>query len=74
MATMARRVCLAPLVAPVRPSWKDRFPLTSIVDYTIWQRRNGIPFDPWIRVHVRLGARILLPEPNSMEFTAQLSD
>jgi len=74
MATMARRGGLAPLVAPVRPSWKDRFPLDSIVDYTAWQRRDGLPFDPWIRVHVRLGARILRPEPNSMEFTAQVSD
>ena len=74
MATMARRVCLAPLVAPVRPIWKDRFPLTSIADYAVWERRDGLPFDPWIRVHVRLGARILRPEANSMEFTAQLSD
>jgi GNAT superfamily N-acetyltransferase len=74
MATMARRVGLAPLVAPVRPTWKDRFPLHSIVDYTSWRRRDGLPFDPWIRVHVRLGARILRPEPNSMEFTAPVSD
>jgi len=74
MATMARRGGLAPLVAPVRPSWKDRFPLSSIADYTAWQRRDGLPFDPWIRVHIRLGARILRPEPNSMEFTAQVSD
>jgi hypothetical protein len=74
MAMMARRVSLAPLVAPVRPRWKDRFPLNSIVDYTSWKRRDGLPFDPWIRVHARLGARILRPEPHSMEFTAQVSD
>jgi hypothetical protein len=72
MGTMARRAGLAPLVAPVRPSWKDRFPLHSIVDYAFWQRRDGLPFDPWIRLHVRLGARILRPEPNSMEFTAAI--
>ena len=74
MATIARLVGLAPLVAPVRPSWKDRFPLHSIMDYASWHRRDGLPFDPWIRVHVRLGARILRPEPNSMEFTAHISD
>jgi GNAT superfamily N-acetyltransferase len=74
MATMARRAGLSPLVAPVRPSWKDRFPLNSIGDYASWQRRDGLPFDPWIRVHVRLGARFLRPEPHSMEFTAPLSD
>ncbi len=74
MVTMARRARLAPLVAPVRPSWKDRFPLNSIADYASWQRRDGLAFDPWIRVHARLGARILRPEPNSMEFTAQVPD
>jgi GNAT superfamily N-acetyltransferase len=74
MAMMARRAGLAPLVAPVRPNWKDRFPLNSVGDYAFWQRRDGLPFDPWIRLHVRLGARILRPEPNSMEFTARVSD
>ena len=74
MVTMARRAGLEPLVAPVRPSWKDRFPLNSIVDYASLQRRDGLPFDPWIRIHIRLGGRILRPEPNSMEFTAQVSD
>jgi hypothetical protein len=74
MTTMAQRAGFAPLVAPVRPSWKDRFPLHSIGDYAIWQRRDGLPFDPWIRVHVRLRARVLRPEPKSMEFTAPVSD
>ena len=74
MAAMARREGLAPLVAPVRPSWKDRFPLTPIEDYARWKRHDGLPYDPWIRVHIRLGARILRPEPRSMEFTAAVSD
>jgi GNAT superfamily N-acetyltransferase len=74
MAKMARQSGLASLVAPVRPSWKDRFPLNSIEEYALWQRRDGLPFDPWIRVHIRLGARVLRPEPKSMEFTAPVSD
>lgn len=74
MAAMARREGLAPLVAPVRPSWKDRFPITSIEDYAHWKRRDGLPYDPWIRVHIRLGARILRPEPLSMEFSAAVPD
>jgi GNAT superfamily N-acetyltransferase len=74
MVTLARQAGLAPLVAPVRPSWKDRFPLNSIDDYASWQRHDGLPYDPWIRVHIRLGARILRPEPKSMEFTAQASE
>ena len=74
MAAMARRAGLAPLVAPVRPSWKDRFPLHPIAAYGSWTRQDGRPFDPWIRLHVRLGARILRPEPFSMEITGPLSD
>jgi hypothetical protein len=74
MVTTARRVGLAPLVAPVRPMWKDRFPRNSIEDYASWNRRDGRPFDPWVRLHVRLGARVLRAEPHSMEFEAPVSD
>ena len=74
MAAMAQRAGLAPLVAPVRPMWKDRFPLHPIDDYAQWKRRDSLPFDPWMRLHVRLGARILRPEPMSMKFAAPVSD
>jgi GNAT superfamily N-acetyltransferase len=74
MAILARRGGLGPLVAPVRPSWKDRFPLHPMTTYASWQRRDGLPFDPWIRVHVRLGAKILRSEPYSMEFTAPVPE
>jgi hypothetical protein len=74
MATIARTAGLAPLVAPVRPSWKDRFPLTRIEDYASWRRGDGRPYDPWLRLHLRLGARILRHEPESMEFAAPVSD
>ena len=57
MAAVARRHRLAPLVAPVRPSWKDRYPLIPIERYASWRREDGLPFDPWLRVHARLGAR-----------------
>jgi hypothetical protein len=74
MGAMARGAGLAPLVAPVRPMWKDRFPLHPVEDYVRWRRRDGLPFDPWIRLHVRLGARVLRPEPKSMEFSAPVPD
>lgn len=74
MVTMAREAGLAPLVAPVRPNWKDRFPLQPIATYATWTRHDGLPFDPWIRLHVRLGARILRSEPYSMEITAPIAD
>jgi hypothetical protein len=74
MASVAQRAGLAPLVAPVRPSWKDRHPLTPIDRYARWTRGDGTPFDPWLRVHVRLGATVLRPEPQSMRIDAPVAD
>jgi GNAT superfamily N-acetyltransferase len=74
MKTVARRTGLAPLVAPVRPSWKDRYPLTPIDRYATWRRSDGLPFDPWMRVHARLGATILRPEPKSLQIEAPVAD
>jgi GNAT superfamily N-acetyltransferase len=54
------------LVAPVRPSQKSRYPLISIDDYIKWANDEGLPFDAWLRVHVRLGARIIKPCHNAM--------
>jgi GNAT superfamily N-acetyltransferase len=47
------------LVAPVRPSLKDRYPLTPIERYVEWRRDDGLLFDPWLRAHERLGADIV---------------
>lgn len=49
------------LVAPVRPSLKSKYPLTNIDDYITWTNGEGLPFDAWLRVHARLGARIIKP-------------
>jgi GNAT superfamily N-acetyltransferase len=65
---------LAPLVAPVRPNWKDRYPLTPIERYSEWRREDGLLFDPWLRTHERLGGRILRCEPRSLEITAPVAD
>jgi GNAT superfamily N-acetyltransferase len=74
MADLARRHGLASLIAPVRPSWKDRYPLTSIERYADWRRDDGFRFDPWLRVHERAGATVLRPEPESLRITAPTSD
>jgi GNAT superfamily N-acetyltransferase len=49
------------LVAPVRPTQKSQYPLISIDDYIQWTNDEGLPFDAWLRVHARLGARIIKP-------------
>jgi GNAT superfamily N-acetyltransferase len=45
MAEVARRAELFPVVAPVRSSWKDRYPLIPIERYAYWERSNALPFD-----------------------------
>jgi hypothetical protein len=74
MAVVAQAHGLDALVAPVRPSWRDRYPLTAIERYAEWRRDDGLPYDPWIRVHARIGGRILRPEPRSLRITAPVSD
>jgi GNAT superfamily N-acetyltransferase len=46
-------------VAPVRPTSKTRYPLTPMERYARWCRGDGLPFDPWIRVHARLGGELI---------------
>ena len=71
MTRLARRHGFSALVAPVRPSWKGRYPLTAMKDYARWTRDDGSSFDPWLRVHQRLGARILriTPRGNTVRAT-----
>ena len=47
------------LIVAVRPSEKSRYPLINIDDYIKWENEEGLPFDAWLRVHVRLGGRII---------------
>jgi hypothetical protein len=50
---------LRALLAPVRAASKGDYPLTPTREYAAWRRPDGAPFDPWLRVHWRLGARVL---------------
>jgi GNAT superfamily N-acetyltransferase len=70
MSGLAKAHGLDRLIAPVRPTWKDRYPLTPIDKYVLWRREDGFHYDPWIRTHERLGAEILSPAPKSMTVIA----
>ena len=74
MAAIARRHGFGSLIAPVRPSWKDRYPLVPIERYAAWRRPDGLLFDPWMRVHERLGAVVLKPEPLSLRITGTVAE
>ena len=57
---------LESLVAPVRPTWKERYPLVPIQQYAAWRRSDGLPYDPWLRTHERLGGELLGSAPRSL--------
>jgi hypothetical protein len=74
MRELAGRHGLSALIAPVRPSWKERYPLVPIERYATWRRWDGLLFDPWMRVHERLGGVVEKPEPKSLRITGTLAE
>jgi hypothetical protein len=62
------------LIAPVRPTLKDRYPLIPMERYMRWRRGDGSAFDPWIRVHERLGGEILAVAERSMTVEGTLDE
>ncbi len=62
------------LWAPVRPTWKERYPLTSIERYATWRRPDGLLYDPWLRAHERLGAEVVSTADGAMKITGQIAD
>jgi hypothetical protein len=65
---------LGALIVPARPTWKSRYPLTPMDRYAYWTRKDGLPFDPWIRTHVRLGAELLAVAPESLRITGTVAE
>lgn len=64
---------LEDLFAPVRPSGKHLVPHQSMEDYLARTTDEGLPADPWVRVHVRAGGRILKVAPTSMRIGAAIA-
>lgn len=62
------------LIAPVRPTWKDREPRTPMAEYAARVREDGLPYDPWLRTHVRLGGRIVGVAPTSWLIAGTLAE
>lgn len=70
----AARARFRALIACVRPTEKERYPLLPIETYAAWRRDDGLPFDPWLRVHARLGGRIVRPSPRSMTIEGSVGE
>lgn len=60
-------------VAPVRPSRKHLEPAVDMASYAARTREDGLPEDPWLRLHVRAGGRIVGVCPTSMTIAGTLA-
>ncbi|MER5375223.1 GNAT family N-acetyltransferase [Streptomyces sp. NPDC002553] len=74
MRESARAKGFTEVVAPVRPNAKHREPRTPVEEYAHRVREDGLPYDPWLRVHARAGARIERIAPASMTVAASLAE
>jgi hypothetical protein len=62
------------LVAPVRPTEKHHHPQATMSEYAARTRADGLPADPWLRVHARLGGTIVGVAPRSMTISGTLEE
>ncbi|MFE9995746.1 N-acetyltransferase [Streptomyces avermitilis] len=62
------------VVAPLRPSAKHLEPRTPMEEYAVRLRPDGLPHDPWLRVHVRAGGAVEAVAPSSMTVAASLAE
>lgn len=53
------------LISAVRPNRKESYPLAKFEEYISWTHPDGTAFDPWLRVHLKLGGRRLVVAPES---------
>ncbi len=74
MRSLAEDRAIRSFVAPVRPTLKSAYPLTPFERYVGWKRDDGAPFDPWLRVHHRLGAEPLKVMPGSLIVAGRISE
>jgi hypothetical protein len=65
---------LGSLIAPVRPSHKHLEPCTPMSEYADRVREDGLPVDPWLRTHVRVGGRLAGTAPTSWVVSGTLAE
>jgi GNAT superfamily N-acetyltransferase len=74
MRDNAAKLGFTDLIAPVRPSGKHTQINTPIDEYAYARRDDGLPVDPWLRVHVRAGGTIVNVAHSSMVITGTLAE
>lgn len=74
MKKLAVKSSFEHLVIPVRPTWKTRYPLQSIENYAKWQTEDGLLYDPWLRTHQRLGAKVMKCVDSTLKIEGTIKD
>jgi hypothetical protein len=74
MQNIAASRGVAHVAVPVRPTLKSRFPLIPMDAYINWNKKDGLPFDPWLRVHLKLGGKIVAICHESMFMEGTVSE
>lgn len=69
MSENVARLGFHDLIAPVRPTTRSG----PVHTYALSTRPDGLPVDPWLRVHVRAGGRIVNVAHHSMVMTGRLA-
>jgi GNAT superfamily N-acetyltransferase len=74
MRALARSSAFRAVIACVRPTGKEPYALIPIERYATWTRDDGLPLDPWIRLHVRLGGRVVRGVARSMTIRGSVAE
>lgn len=62
------------LFAPVRPTAKHQEPFAPMAEYVARRTAEGLPADPWLRVHARAGGEVMKIAPTSMVMAGTLAN
>ena len=62
------------IALPVRPTLKHEYPLVPMEEYIRWINDKGDPFDPWIRVHIKAGGKIISVCSESMTIQGKVNE
>ncbi|MDA3812132.1 MAG: GNAT family N-acetyltransferase [Spirochaetaceae bacterium] len=74
MAALAKRKGFDKLVIPVRPSDKYKSPLIPMNEYLTWKNEKDLPYDNWLRVHIKCGGTILKTCLHAMRIPGSIKD
>jgi len=72
MKRLARTNGIEHIAIPLRPTLKHAYPLVPMEEYIRWSNDQGDPFDPWIRVHIKAGGKVISVCPESMTIQGKI--